>query len=146
MPESIELPASPSPALLDGAIAFALATGVPLRLVGPMRAADALLLLAAVKLCAPDSLTAQDAARAELATAGPFELPLGRPRAGSYSLQLDAPGAVARAANALSWPLALTGRPSTLRFYGPNHGEGAPTFHELRLCWAPLAQRFGLKM
>src|SRR5207248_327269 len=29
---------------------------------------------------------------------------------------------------------------------GPNHGEGAPTFHDLRLGWAPCAARFGLKI
>src|SRR5439155_670182 len=55
-------------------------------------------------------------------------------------------GAVARALWTLSWPLALLGKPSELRLRGPNHGEGAPTFHDLRLGWAPCAARFGLKI
>jgi RNA 3'-terminal phosphate cyclase len=142
----LELGPSPGAPVLDAALAIALATGAPLRLEGPLQGADAALVLAAVKLCAPDSQTALDAARLALSRSEPAELPLGRPRAGSYALPFEAPGGVARAVLALTWPLALTGKPSTLRLYGPNHGEHTPTFHELRLCWAQLASRFGLKI
>jgi RNA 3'-terminal phosphate cyclase len=63
-----------------------------------------------------------------------------------HVLDLPHPGAVARALWTLSWPLALLGKPSELRLRGPNHSEGAPTFHDLRLGWAPLASQFGLKI
>jgi RNA 3'-terminal phosphate cyclase len=53
---------------------------------------------------------------------------------------------VARALWTLSWPLALLGKPSELRLRGPNHSDGAPTFHDLRLGWAPFAAQFGLKI
>ncbi len=142
----IDLGAAPSSPLLDGALAFALATGAPLRLEGPVGEADAQVILAAVKLCAPDSQAALEATRDKLSRDGGIELPLGRPRAGSYLLALPAEGAVSRVLLALSWPLAVAGKPSTLRLVGPNHGVRVPTFHELRLCWAPLALLFGLRV
>lgn len=146
MPTPIELGRAPPAALLDGAVALALATGAPLRFVGPIEGADAALVLAAVRLCSPDNPAALDLARAALGKDGAVELPLGRPRAGNYALQFDDARASARAVTSLVWPLALAGRPSALRLLGPNHAEGAPTFHELRLCWAPLAGRFGLRI
>lgn len=146
MGTALEPGRTPSPALLDGAVALALASGSPLRLEGPLEPADAAVVLAAVKICAPDSPAQLDAARALLAGTGPVDVPLGRPRAGSYSLQIPVAAGVSRALCALAWPLALTGKPSTLRIFGPNHGPGVPTFHELRLCWAQLAMRFGLRV
>ena len=77
---------------------------------------------------------------------GPVELTLPHPRAGLHVLELPAPGAVARALWTLSWPLALLGKPSELHLRGPNHVENTPTFHDLRLGWAPLAAQFGLKL
>ena len=143
---AVEPGRSPSPPLLDGAVALALASGSPLRLEGPLGSDDAAVVLAAVKVCAPDSPATLEAARAALGRAETIELPLGRPRAGSYSLQLPSASAAARTLCALTWPLAITGRPSSLRLFGPNHGAGAPTFHELRLGWAQLAARFGLRL
>jgi RNA 3'-terminal phosphate cyclase len=63
-----------------------------------------------------------------------------------HELDLPAPGAVARALRTLAWPLALLGKPSEIRLRGPNHCEGWPTFHDLRLGWVPLAAKFGLKV
>src|SRR5438309_9115332 len=131
----------PAQAVLDGAIGLALATGVPLRLRGPLRDADLALALAAVKL-GGDADEAQD----PLSGTGEAEVTLPHPRAGVHVLDLPYPGAVARALWTLSWPLALLGKPSELRLVGPNHVEGAPTFHDLRLGWAPFAGQFGLKL
>src|SRR5438309_7267023 len=131
----------PAQAVLDGAIGFALATGVRLRLCGSLRDADLALALAAVKL-GGDADEAQDL----LSGTGEVEMTLPHPRAGVHVLDLPYPGAVVRALWTLSWPLALLGKPSELRLRGPNHSDGAPTFHDLRLGWAPFAAQFGLKL
>ena len=65
MPSAVEPGRSPLPPLLDGAVAFALATGTPLGLFGPLGPADAAVVLAGVKVCAPDSPSAMDSARAK---------------------------------------------------------------------------------
>jgi RNA 3'-terminal phosphate cyclase len=131
----------PSQPVLDGTIGLALATGTPLRVRLPLEAADLALVLAAAKLGGE-----ADAMREQLSSSGEIDLVLPHPRAGVHVLDLPHPGAVARALWTLSWPLALLGKPSELRLRGPNHSEGAPTFHDLRLGWAPFAARFGLKM
>jgi len=138
---TLELGERPAQAVFDGAIGLALATGVPLRLRGPLTDADLALAVAAVKLGGDG-----EPAREQLSAEGEIELTLPRPRAGVHLLELPHAGAVARALWTLSWPLALLGKPSELRLRGPNHGEGAPTFHDLRLGWAPCAARFGLKI
>ena len=46
----VELGEATAPSLLDGALAFALAAGAPLRLVGPLNGADAALVLAAARI------------------------------------------------------------------------------------------------
>jgi RNA 3'-terminal phosphate cyclase len=143
MRSPIELGEAPAQAVLDGALGLALATGVPLRLPSPLSGADLLLALAAVKLGGEPA--AVDAARELLSRPG-AELSLPHPRAGMHVLDLPAPGAVARGLCTLVWPLALLGKPSELRLRGPNHSEGAPTFHDLRLGWVPLAALFGLKL
>lgn len=140
MRAAIELGQAPSQAVLDGAVGLALATGVPLRLQGPLAGVDLSLVLAAGKLGSEEIDTAS------LAQSGPVELSLPRPRAGMHVLELHTPGAVARALCTLSWPLALLGKPSELHLRGPNHSEGSPTFHDLRLGWAPVAGQFGLKV
>jgi RNA 3'-terminal phosphate cyclase len=132
-----ERPAQP---VLDGAVALALATGAPLRLQGPVNGSDLELILAAVKLGDPGAV---EGAREKLAQQGAVELPLPRPRAGVHVIELGVP---ARALWTLSWPLALLGKPSELRLLGPNFVEGVPTFHDLRLGWAPFAAQFGLKV
>ena len=134
----VELGEATAPSLLDGALALALATGAPLRLVGPLNGADAALVMAAARI--GDAATAE-ATRAALGRTGPVELTLGHARAGVYVLDLREDGAVPRAIWALAWPLALLGRPSELRLSGPNHCEGQATFHDLRLGWVPLAAR-----
>ena len=139
----IELGEVPAQAVLDGAIGLALATGVPLRLQAPLTGADLLVALAAVKL--GGDAAAVETAREQLAKPG-AELLLPHPRAGLHLLDLQAPGAVARGLCALVWPLALLGKPGELRLRGPNHCDGAPTFHDLRLGWVPLAAQFGLKL
>jgi RNA 3'-terminal phosphate cyclase (ATP) len=139
----MELGEAPPPSLLDGALALALATGTPLRVVGPLSGADAAMVLAAVRIGDTGGL---DETRAALARGGAVELQLGHARAGVHVLEMREDGAVARAVWALCWPLALLGRPSELRLSGPNHCEGVATFHDLRLGWAPLAARFGLKV
>src|SRR2546421_8543085 len=131
----------PAQAVFDGAIGLALATGVPLRLRGPLTDADLARAGAAVKLGGDG-----EPAREQLSAEGEIELTLPRPRAGVHLLELPHAGAVARALWTLSWPLALLGKPSELRLRGPNHSDGAPTFHDLRLGWAPFAAQFGLKM
>ena len=141
MRSPMQLDGHPAQAVLDGAIGLALATGVPLRLEGPLRNGDLSLALAAAKLGGdPEPL------RELLSREGEVELTLPHPRAGMHVLDLPHPGTVARALFTLSWPLALLGKPSELRLRGPNHSEGAPTFHDLRLGWAPLAAQFGLKI
>src|SRR5438309_216948 len=139
----VELGEATAPSLLDGALAFALSTGAPLRLVGPLNGADAAVVMAAARIGDAERL---DATRAALARSGPVELAIGHARAGVHVLDLREEGAVPRALWALSWPLALLGRPSELRLSGPNHCEGLATFHDLRLGWVPLAARFGLKV
>src|SRR4051812_3092693 len=139
----IELGESPAQAVLDGAIGLASATGVPLSLRTPLAGADLQLALAAVKLGGDPA--AVEAARDQLAKPG-AEIAFPRPRAGVHLLELPAPGAVPRALRALAWPLALLGKPSEIRLLGPNHCEGYPTFHDLRLGWSRLAARFGLKL
>jgi RNA 3'-terminal phosphate cyclase len=141
MRDPVQLGPHPAPAVLDGAIGLALATGVALRLHGPLQGADLAVALCAVKLGGD-----ADAARDLLSREGEMELPLPRPRAGVHMLDLQEPVAVARALWTLSWPLALLGKPSVLHLRGPNHGEGAPTYHDLHLGWAPFAARFGLKI
>ena len=138
---TLELGERPAQAVFDGAIGLALATGVPLRLRGPLIDADLALAVAAMKLGGDG-----EPAREQLSAEGEIELSLPHPRAGVHLLELPYAGAVARALWTLSWPLALLGKPSELRLRGPNHGEGAPTFHDLRLGWAPCAARFGLKI
>jgi len=137
----VDLGEHPAQAVLDGAIGLALATGVPLRLRGPLQGADLAVALAAVKLGGDI-----EAARDLLSRTGDVEFPLPHPRAGVHVLDLPDAGAVARVLWTLSWPLALLGRPSVLHLRGPNHAEGAPTFHDLRLGWAPFAAQFGLKI
>src|SRR3954468_18292947 len=137
----VDLGEHPAQAVLDGAIGLALATGVPLRLRGPLQGADLAVALAAVKLGGDI-----EAARDLLSRTGDVEFPLPHPRAGVHVLELPDAGAVARVLWTLSWPLALLGRPSVLHLRGPNHGEGAPTFHDLRLGWTPFASQFGLKI
>src|SRR5205823_4245742 len=101
------------------------------------------LVLAAARIGDADKL---DEARAGIAQSAPIELAFGHARAGVHTLDLPDDGAVPRALWSVSWPLALLGRPSELRLAGPNHAEGVATFHDLRLAWAPLAARFGLKV
>ncbi|HUJ24425.1 MAG TPA: RNA 3'-terminal phosphate cyclase [Myxococcales bacterium] len=144
MREPVDLGAAPSGAVLDGALGLALAAGAPLRLQAPLAGADLEVALAAVRLAGDPG--AADAAREALTRAGGAELALPHPRAGLHRLQFSEPGAAARALSALSWPLALLGKPSELRLRGPNHSEGTPTFHDLRLGWAAFAARFGLKL
>src|SRR5919108_446040 len=139
----VELGEATAPSLLDGALALALSTGAPLRLVGPLNGADAAVVMAAARIGDAERL---DAARAALSRSGPVEIVLGHARVGVHVLDLREDGAVPRALWALSWPLALLGRPSELRLSGPNHCEGLATFHDLRLGWVPLAGRFGLKV
>jgi RNA 3'-terminal phosphate cyclase len=139
----VELGEAPPPAVLDGALGLALATGSALRVTGPLKGADLDIVAAAVKLGDPDAV---QAARERLSRPGSVELALPHPRAGMHVLELTSPGAVARALWTLPWPLALLGKPSELRLLGPNHAEGQPSFHDLRLGWAPLAAQFGLKM
>lgn len=136
----VQLDPHPAQPVFDGALGVALAAGVPLRLRGPLQGAELALALAAVKLGGD-----ADAARELLAKDGEVDLPLPHPRAGVHVLDLPHPGTVARALTTLAWPLALLGRPSVLHLRGPNHCEGAPTFHDLRLGWARLAAQFGLK-
>ncbi len=137
----VQLGGHPAPPVLDGAIGLALATGVPLRLSGPLRDGDLALALAAAKLGGdPEEL------RELLSRDREIEVSFPHPRAGVHVLDLPFPGGPARALLTLCWPLALLGRPSELRLRGPNHSEGAPTFHDLRLGWAPLAAQFGLKV
>src|SRR5436309_3295559 len=116
---TLELGERPAQAVFDGAIGLALATGVPLRLRGPLTDADLALAVAAVKLGGDG-----EPAREQLSAEGEIELTLPRPRAGVHLLELPHAGAVARALWTLSWPLALLGKPSELRLRGPNHGEG----------------------
>ncbi|GAC1336488.1 MAG: hypothetical protein NVSMB23_01500 [Myxococcales bacterium] len=142
MERVLELPEAAPAALLDGALALALATGATVQLGAPPSGADAELLAAAARMSGE---TAESAVRAALAAAHPPRVALQRPRAASYSLDLRAPAAVSRAAAAFSWPLSLLGRPSELRLRGPNHSAGAATFHDLRLAWVPLAAAFGLR-
>src|SRR3954467_1194214 len=131
----------PAQAVLDGAIGLSLATGVPIRMRGPLEGADLALALAAVKLGGD-----VDAARDAFTGTGGLEIAPPHPRAGMHVLDLPYPGAVARALWTLSWPLALLGKPSELRLRGPNHSDGTPTFHDLRLGWARFAAQFGLKI
>jgi len=139
----VELGEAPSPAILDGALSLALATGATVRLVGPLAGADASLVLAAARIGDADKV---EEARAGIARAEPIELAFGHARAGVHTLDLPDDGAVPRALWSFAWPLALLGRPSELRLAGPNHTDGVATFHDLRLGWAPLAARFGLKV
>src|SRR5207245_2672392 len=66
----VELGEATAPSLLDGALALALATGAPLRLVGPLNGADAALVMAAARI--GDAATAE-ATRAALGRTGPVE-------------------------------------------------------------------------
>jgi RNA 3'-terminal phosphate cyclase len=136
----LHVPAGAPKAVLDGALGLALAAGAPLRLEGPLQGADLQVAQAAAQIAG-----APEAARM-LSEAGSHELTLPLPRAGLHLLELPAPFAVARALWTLSWPLALLGKPSELRLRGSNHDEGAPTFHDLRLCWSQMAAQFGLKL
>lgn len=144
MRDAVDLGEAPGAVVLDGALGLALAAGVPLRLQAPLSGADLEVALAAARLAGDPA--AADAAREALTRPAGAELSLPHPRAGLHRLQLSEPGAAARALCCLSWPLALLGKPSELRLRGPNHSDGAPTFHDLRLGWAPLAARFGLKL
>jgi len=108
----VELGEATAPSLLDGALALALSTGAPLRLVGPLNGADAAVVMAAARIGDAERL---DATRTALSRTGPVELALGHARAGVHVLDLREDGAVPRALWALSWPLALLGRPSELR-------------------------------
>src|ERR1700693_2160929 len=141
MRSAVQLGEHPAQTVFDGAIGLALAAGVPLRLRGPLQPADLSLALAAVKLGGDP-----EPARELLSRDTAVELSFPHPRAGVHVLDLPHPGAVARALWTLSWPLALLGKPSELRLRGPNHSDGTPTFHDLRLGWAPLAGHFGLKI
>jgi RNA 3'-terminal phosphate cyclase len=143
MGHPVELGEAPSPAVLDGALGLALATGAPLRLVGPLSGADAALVVAAARI---GDGGAADEARSAVGRSAPVELAFGHARAGVHVLELRDDSAVPRALWSLSWPLALLGRPSELRLLGANHTDGVATFHDLRLGWAPLAARFGLKV
>jgi RNA 3'-terminal phosphate cyclase len=143
MERILELPEAPPAALLDGAIAIALAAGVTLRLAAPLDDAGAEVVQAAAMLSGDD--TATDAVRAALARQGRVDIDLPRPRPGAHSLSLREPASVARVAMALSWPLGLLGRPSELRLRGVNHCSAAPGFHELNLSWVPQASAFGLR-
>ena len=142
----VELGEAPAQPLFDGALGIALSTGVPLRLRGPIEGADAALVLAAVRIGDGNGPAELEAVRSLLGRDGPIELLLQHPRAGVHVIEVREPGAMARALWTLSWPLALLGRPSELRLLGPNHCDGAPTFHELRLAWAPIAAQFGLRV
>jgi RNA 3'-terminal phosphate cyclase len=141
MRSPVQLGDHPPQAVFDGAIGLALATGVPLRLHGPLEGADLAVVLAALKIGGD-----AEGAGERLAHPGDIELPLPHPRAGVHVLELPNAESVARALCTLSWPLALLGKPSELRLRGPNHSDGAPTFHDLRLGWASFAAQFGLRI
>jgi RNA 3'-terminal phosphate cyclase len=143
MERILELPEAPPAALLDGAVAIALATGVTLRLEPPLDDAGAEVVHAAAMLSGEDA--AAEAVRGALARRGRVDIELPRPRPGVHTLSLREPSSVARVATALSWPLGLLGRPSELRLRGVNHCAGAPGFHELSLSWALQASAFGLR-
>src|SRR5438067_2428306 len=72
---TLELGERPAQAVFDGAIGLALATGVPLRLRGPLTDADLALAVAAVKLGGDG-----EPAREQLSAEGEIELTLPRPR------------------------------------------------------------------
>jgi RNA 3'-terminal phosphate cyclase len=141
MRSALQLGPHPAQAVIDGAIGLGLAAGVPIRLQCPLDAADLAVALAAVKLGGDP-----EAVRDQLTREGEVELSFPHPRAGVHVLDLPHAGAIARALWTLSWPLALLGKPSELRLHGPNHSDDAPTFHDLRLGWAPFAAQFGLKI
>lgn len=143
MARTVELARAPEPSVLDGAVALALATGAALRLAEPPRGAGAEVVLAAAQLSRNEAVVA--AARAALSGRGPVEISLPPPQPGVHALSLREPGAVARIATSLSWPLALAGGRSELRLRGPNHGGSAPGFHDLTLAWSAQAARFGLR-
>ena len=140
----LELPDAPQAALLDGAIALALATSAPLFLAGPLDGADLEVLLAAASLSGEPA--ALDAARASCVQKHPPPIALPPARPGTHRLALREPGSVSRIVTALSWPLALLGRPSEWRLSGPNHCAGFPGFHDLNLAWAVQAAAFGLRV
>jgi len=95
-------------------------------------------LRAVAALC--DAEVEGGAAGAERLSFGPR-----RPVAPVEGLLLDAGpgGPVAHLLQAVAWPLALAGGPSTLTLRGTTHAPGAPTFHDLALVWAPAAARLG---
>jgi RNA 3'-terminal phosphate cyclase len=140
MREPLQVATGAPSAVLDGALGLALSAGASLRIEGPLLGADLQVARAAAQIAG-----VAEAAR-PLEEPGWHELVLPFPRAGLHLLELQAPLAVARALWTLSWPLALLGKPSELRLRGSNHDQGAPTFHDLRLCWSQLVAQFGLKL
>jgi len=134
----VELGEAPSPAILDGALSLALATGATVRLVGPLTGADASLVIAAARIGDLDKV---DEARAGIAQSPPIELAFGPARAGVHTLDLPADGAVARALWSFALPPALLGRPRVPRLVGPHQCEGVRAFPDLRPGWAPPVAR-----
>src|SRR2546423_13194014 len=111
----VELGEATAPSLLDGALAFALSTGAPLRLVGPLNGADAAVVMAAARIGDAERL---DATRTALSRTRPLELAPGPARAGVHVLDLRGDGAGPPAPWALSRPLAPLGGPGRPRFSG----------------------------
>jgi RNA 3'-terminal phosphate cyclase (ATP) len=64
-------------------------------------------------------------------------------RAGDYLLDVGTAGSVCLLFQALCFPLALIGEPSTLRLTGGTHVRSSPPFHYLSLIWEPTVRALG---
>ena len=72
-------------------------------------------------------------------------VPRGRPRAGEWCFDIGTAGSTPLLLQAVCWPLALAGAPSSLTLRGGTHQDHAPTFHYLALVWAPAVARLGFR-
>jgi RNA 3'-terminal phosphate cyclase (ATP) len=64
---------------------------------------------------------------------------------GDWRFELSGAGSATLLLQTLCWPLALAGGTSTLHLSGATHQEGAPSFHQLALVWAPAMARLGFR-
>lgn len=68
----------------------------------------------------------------------------GRPRAGSYRIDIETAGSVTLVLQALCLPLVFAGEPSELSLRGGTHVPWSPPFNYLESCWLPFMARLGL--
>jgi len=150
MPDWVEIDGSRGEGggqILRSALALSVVTGRPFRLAGiraqrpnPGLAPQHLHTVRAFRDISGASCRGDELGSGELS----FEP--GRPRAGSYRIEIETAGSVTLVLQALHLPLAFAPGPSELYLRGGTHVPWSPSFNYVESCWLPIMARLGLRL